>query len=117
MSKFLLLFLTFGLVLAACTPAGSGISVTGVVSTAEIGTVIPATVPPADYTPPPFPTPVPPTPIPPLPGGLSATELKYRLLDQYPDFFFCDPDYYPVAHDDELSLALARFSQIQADAA
>ncbi|HEY5903398.1 MAG TPA: Hint domain-containing protein [Anaerolineales bacterium] len=119
MRRFLPLFLALGLLLAGCGTAGTGgtgIALTGVVSTGVIGTVVAATVPPVDYTPPPFPTPVPPTAIPPLPGGLSPTELKYRVLDQYPDFFFCDPDYYPVARDDELSLALARFPQIQADA-
>ena len=54
--------------------------------------------------------------IPPLSSGLSPTLLKYRVLDQYPDFFFCDPDYYPVPHDDELSLAKQRFPQIQSNA-
>ncbi|MGE5249379.1 MAG: Hint domain-containing protein [Bacteroidota bacterium] len=117
MRRLLTLFLLSGFLLAACAPiipGGSGVS-TGVVVTAVAGTVVPVTLPPADYTPPPYPTPLPPTPIPPLPGGLSPTALKYRLLDQYPNFFFCDPDYYPVAHEDELSLALARFPQIQAD--
>lgn len=27
---------------------------------------------------------------------LSQYTLEYRLLDAYPDFFWCDPDYYPV---------------------
>jgi hypothetical protein len=89
---------------------------TGSVSTAELMTVVPETLPPADYTPPPYPTPEPPTAIPPLPGGLSPTELKYTLLEQYLDFFFCDPDLYPVAIDDELQLALQRFPEIQANA-
>ena len=84
--------------LAACTPAGSqtaetATSITGSVSTASIGTAGPVilTSLPPDYTPPP--TPVPPTPtfIPTLPGGLGPTELKYRILAQFPDFFFCAP--------------------------
>jgi len=47
---------------------------------------------------------------------LGPTELKYRLLAQYPDFFFCDPDYYPIAREDELQLALQRFPELQANA-
>jgi hypothetical protein len=48
-------------------------------------------------------------------GGLGPTELKYRLLAQFPDLFFCDPDYYPVARMDELELAKQRFSELQAN--
>jgi hypothetical protein len=50
-----------------------------------------------------------------MPGGLGPTELKYRVLEQFPDLFFCDPDYYPVARDDELALALQRFPEIQSN--
>lgn len=56
-----------------------------------------------------------PSPTEPLPA-LSPAELKYRLLAEYPDFFYCDPDYYPVARDDEAQLALERFPEVQADA-
>jgi hypothetical protein len=45
--------------------------------------------------------------------GLSRAELKYRLLDKYPDFFFCDWDFFPVESGDEQELALARFPEIQ----
>ena len=90
---------------------------TVLVATAQIGTVLPSfsTRPPPGYTPPP--TKVPPTltPIPSLPGGLGPSELKYRLLAQFPDFFFCDPDYYPVARADEKDLALQRFPEVQAN--
>jgi hypothetical protein len=41
--------------------------------------------------------------------------LKYQLLDQFPGFFFCDPDHYPVARADELGLARLRFSDLQAN--
>jgi len=57
-----------------------------------------------------------PTPIPMLSGGQTPTELKYQLLDRYPGLFFCDPDYYPVAHDDEADLAAQRYPQIQENA-
>ena len=86
----------------------------------EIGTAVAATVLPATIsfgTPPPFATPEPATPIPTLAGGLPAAELKYRLLEEFPDFFFCDPDYYPVARADESALARQRFPELQADLA
>ncbi|OGO39624.1 MAG: hypothetical protein A2W35_09170 [Chloroflexi bacterium RBG_16_57_11] len=125
--------LVFAFVLAACSPVSSGlptlsvapssVEITPVVSTAvsgsaSVGTVEPfiVTQPPLDYTPPP--TEVPPTltPIPAIAGGLGPTELKYRILAQFPDLFFCDPDYYPVARMDELELAKQRFPELQANA-
>ena len=82
-----------------------------------IGTAVPIviTAQPANGTPLAFPTPEPPTPIPTLPAGTSPTEMKYKVLEQFPDLFFCDPDFYPVARDDELSLALERFPELQAN--
>jgi len=54
--------------------------------------------------------------IPTLPSStLSPTELKYRVLDEFPDFFFCDPDFYPIARGDELTRAQSRVPEIQAD--
>lgn len=55
------------------------------------------------------------TPIPTLTEGLSPTELRYRILEAFPNFFFCDPDIYPVARGDELDLARARLSEMQAN--
>ncbi len=101
------------LFLSACaptTPAG-GIS-TPIVITAEMSTVIPD-LPPTEG---PSPAPVAATPIPTLPSSsLSPSELKYKVLDRFPDFFFCDPDFYPIAREDELTLALQRFPELQAD--
>ena len=28
---------------------------------------------------------------------LNIWELKYRLFDMFPDYFWCDPDFYPIA--------------------
>ncbi|HEX8993217.1 MAG TPA: Hint domain-containing protein [Anaerolineales bacterium] len=93
---------------------GVGVATASVITVVPAGTSIIGGVPNATL--PPFPTPEPPTPIPPLPSAsLSPTELKYRVLDQFPDFFFCDPDYYPVARADEGQLADQRFSELQAD--
>jgi hypothetical protein len=122
----LLLAICLAALLASCTPAGAGhnpsvvtIPAAGTVSvgTASVGTALPVIITPLppDYTPPP--TSVPPalTPIPALPGGLGPTELKYRLLAQFPDLFFCDPDYYPIARANESDLALQIFPELQAN--
>ncbi|MFN3741837.1 MAG: Hint domain-containing protein [Anaerolineales bacterium] len=64
-------------------------------------------------------TPLPPptfTPIPTVSGGLSPTELKYRILEAFPDFFFCDPDFYPIPRDNERERARARLAEMQANA-
>ena len=53
--------------------------------------------------------------IPTLIAGASPTELKYRVLEQFPDLFFCDPDYYPVARADETESAVQRFPELQAN--
>jgi len=112
-----LLALTLILILAACGPRLSGLAtsvgVTEIVAgTADVGSVLPAR---RDDTSVPGATVSPPTPIPTLPPGLSPTELKYRLLDEFPDMFFCDPDYYPVARADEAQLAIERFAELQAN--
>jgi hypothetical protein len=53
------------------------------------------------------------TPAPGSGTGLSPDQLKYRLLYKYPNFFFCDPDFFPLESGDEQELALARFHEIQ----
>ena len=85
------------------TPAGT------VTATAITGTIVPGTVPPN-----PTPT-ISPTPSP-APGGLTQSQLKYRLVDQFGRLLFCDPDYYPVARADEGALAHERLPDIQKDA-
>jgi hypothetical protein len=100
--------------LSACTPAsspsGAGIS-TPAAMTVEVSTVIVS----GGGTEAPFPTAEPPTSLPTLAGGGSITELKYKVLEKFSDFFFCDPDFYPVARDDETSLALQNFPELQAN--
>jgi hypothetical protein len=39
--------------------------------------------------------------------------LKYKVLERFPDFFFCDPDFYPIAREDEMVLAQQRFPDLQ----
>ena len=120
------LLLAFGL-LASCAPGagkvptgdtgggtGAGGGTTYVITVMPAGTTVPGFG--TGATLPPYPTPEPPTAVPTLPSAsLSPTELKYRLLDQFPNFFFCDPDFYPIARADERQLALERFLLVQAD--
>jgi hypothetical protein len=107
----------FTLSLVACAPI---IPATGVPTpfeiTAEVSTAVAAvtSLPPGTEFP--TQTSVPPTPIPTLPSStLSPTELKYKVLEQFPDFFFCDPDFYPIARGDEMDMARQRFSEIQSN--
>ena len=114
MKKLFAFTMALAVILLACssapsTPSGGGIS-TPIMITAEVSTVI------ADGGGGTSVTPEPPTPIPTLAGGLSTTELKYRVLEAFPDFFFCDPDFYPIARAEESDLAIQRFPEIQANA-
>src|SRR5262245_34866662 len=111
-----LAFTVLAVFLTACGPiipeSGSGES-TPIVITAEVSTVV-AETPGPPPTEGPSPTSVPATPIPTLPSSsLSPTELKYKVLDQFPDFFFCDPDFYPIAIAEEADLARQRFPELQ----
>jgi hypothetical protein len=118
-----LLFIGFAASVAACGPAAEPAPTASATAaldtpfaiTAQSGTVIPVTpIPPDQITPVTYVAPTA-TPIPPLPGGAGPTELKYRVLAEFPDFFFCDPDFYPVARADEMDLARQRFPEIQAN--
>jgi hypothetical protein len=99
--KRLITFL-LAIFLPACSaaPAGTGIA-TPLVLTAVASTVMPD----GGGTGSPISTPEPPTFV--------TTELKYRVLEEFPDFFFCDPDYYPIAREDEKVLAQRRFPELQ----
>ena len=114
--KKLLPFTILVLFLAACAPTTPEAGIpTPIVITAEVSTVV-AETPGPPPTEGPSPTPVPATLLPTLPSSsFSPTQLKYMVLAQYPDFFFCDPDLYPVARDNELILAKQRFPELQAN--
>jgi hypothetical protein len=114
MKKLFAFTILIAVLLSACAsataPAGVGES-TQIVITAEVSTVIAS----GGGSEMPIPTAEPPTAIPTLAGGLSVTELKYKVLDQFPDFFFCDPDLYPIARAEESDLALQAFPDLQAN--
>jgi hypothetical protein len=109
-------FMILAVFATACSPIIPGTAIsTPIEITAVMSTVVAETPAPLP-TEGPSPTPVPATPIPTLPSSsLSPTELKYRVLDQFPDFFFCDPDFYPIAREDEMALAQQRFPELQAN--
>jgi Hint domain len=113
----LLIGLVFTLTACASSSASTTVVVIPIIGTAIVGTgeSISLTSLPPDSTVPATVVPSAPTPIPPIPGGLGPSELKYRLLAQFPDFFFCDPDYYPVASADEMDRARQLFPELQAD--
>lgn len=79
------------------------------VATAIVG----ATVMPSGGTPPtraPVPSPTLTSPI--------VVELKYQVLNRFPNIFFCDPDLYPVAHevsDQEIANRVAVLAQNPAE--
>jgi hypothetical protein len=111
-------FISLVVFLTACAPiipgSGSGVS-TPVVMTAQVSTIVVEAVG-TPATAGPFPTLAPPTPVPTLSvGALSPTELKYKILEQFPDFFFCDPDFYPIAREEEPVLVQQRFPALQAN--
>jgi len=116
--KKIIAFTILAILIAACAPiipeSGSGVS-TPIVMTAQVSTIVVAAAG-TSPTEGPFTTPVPPTPIPTLPSAtLSLTELKYKVLEQFPEFFFCDPDFYPIARADEADLVTQQFPELQAN--
>ncbi len=114
---------------AACGDRlGSGLGAPGSASPQPIAsaTAIAATIQPVTPRPSGAPSPTPivtvaPTPSPTLtpavPGALTLAQLKYTLVDRFGRFWYCDPDFYPVARSDQDTLAESRFPEIQADAA
>jgi hypothetical protein len=50
------------------------------------------------------------------PVKMDQYQLAYRLLSAYPDYFWCDPDYYPIAREGaEQANAIAEIASIQAN--
>ena len=97
--------------LTACTPRISTATPNLNGGTAQPGTAIAVTLPANDTPPPSSGSPT----LTPLPSNLGPIELKYLVLTQFPDLFFCDPDYYPVARADEADLARQQFPELQAN--
>jgi len=53
------------------------------------------------------------------PGGsgsaLTEGQLRLAVMDRFGPRWWCDPDFFPIGHDDEGALAVQRFAQVQAD--
>jgi hypothetical protein len=53
------------------------------------------------------------------PGGsgvaMTAGQLRLAIMDHFGPRWWCDPDFYPIAHSDETTLAVQNFAQTQAD--
>jgi Hint domain-containing protein len=48
--------------------------------------------------------------------ALTPAEQRLALIDAFGPLWFCDPDFYPVARDDEAAIAVKRFDEVRADA-
>jgi hypothetical protein len=48
-------------------------------------------------------------------GAITDVELKIRLVERFGPLWYCDPDYWPVAREDEAALAVQRWPEITAD--
>ncbi len=105
-------------VFATAAPADTATSEATLAVAATSGGPLVITVLPANGTPAPAGTHLPApaaTPVPTLAAGLSPSELKFHVLAAYPNLFFCDPDFYPVARDNEADLAVQHFPELQAN--
>jgi hypothetical protein len=87
------------------------VGATGVTSTIGIASSGPGATTKPGTTPGPSPKPSPKATLPPL----DQPELRYRLVEELGRPLFCDPDFYPVAHDDEAALAQQHLAEIRAD--
>ena len=106
MRAYIWLYATgLAVMLAACSPGAAAVPSTPFTGTVEIGTAEASSTTSISPTPVTYAAP---------PGGPGPTELRYRVLQEFPDFFFCDPDYYPVARADEMELARQSFPELQA---
>lgn len=48
---------------------------------------------------------------------MTEGQLRLAIMDRFGPRWWCDPDFYPIGHDDEGALAVQRFAQVQSDAA
>jgi hypothetical protein len=48
-------------------------------------------------------------------AALTTGELRLALIDRFGPRWYCDPDEYPVARDDEQARAIERFAEVQAE--
>jgi hypothetical protein len=46
---------------------------------------------------------------------LSTAELRFRLIEAFGPLWYCDPDFWPIAVQDEAARSLERFGEVQGD--
>jgi hypothetical protein len=90
-----------------------GCATLGTPSASQSASPSPSATPVASATPTDTPSPSP-TPSP-TDQPRTTAELKVALIEEFGQLWYCDPDYYPVARDDEKRLAIERFDEIRAD--
>lgn len=56
-----------------------------------------------------------PVPTPTAGAPLTTAELRFRLIEAFGPLWYCDPDFYPIAVQDEADRAIERFGEVQAD--
>ena len=47
--------------------------------------------------------------------ALTSSELKLALIDRFGPLWYCDPDFYPIARQDEMDAARERWAEVVAD--
>jgi hypothetical protein len=58
-----------------------------------------------------------PAPSPTAGTPLPTAELRFRLIEAFGPLWYCDPDFHPVAVQDEAARSIERFGEVQADTA
>ena len=56
-----------------------------------------------------------PSPVPTPSPTRTLAELKYALIDGFGPLWYCDPDFYPIQREDEMTSALQRWPEVVAD--
>ena len=57
-----------------------------------------------------------PTPTPTPGPALTLAELKAAIIDRFGPLWYCDPDFYPIARQEEIDAARERWPEVTADA-
>jgi Hint domain len=56
-----------------------------------------------------------PGPSPSAGAPLNTAELRFRLIEAFGPLWYCDPDFWPIAVQDEAARSLERFGEVQGD--
>jgi hypothetical protein len=56
-----------------------------------------------------------PAPSPSAGASLTTAELRFRLIEAFGPLWYCDPDFWPIAVQDEAARSIERFGEVQGD--